>query len=43
MLSMEAIYEKGSWDLDHHHHNNIPGGFSFYAPGPQDVDLTHAK
>jgi hypothetical protein len=40
---MEALYKKGSWDLDHHNQNNIPGGFSFYAPGPQGVDLTHAK
>ena len=38
-LAMEAVYAKGSWDL----HRGSDGGFSFYAPGPQDVDLTLAK
>jgi hypothetical protein len=36
---MEALYPKGSWIL----HHDIPGGFSFYAPGPRNVDLTRAK
>jgi len=37
--SMEAVYAQGSWDL----HRGVQGGFSFYAPGPQHVDLTLAK
>lgn len=38
-LSMQAIYPKGSWNFK----QEPRGGFSFYAPGPADVDLTTAK
>jgi len=37
--AMEAVYAQGSWDL----HRGTDGGFSFYAPGPEHVDLTLAK
>ncbi|KAI0291420.1 hypothetical protein BC826DRAFT_1186894 [Russula brevipes] len=37
--ALEASYAKGSWALN----NGAPGGFSFYASGPADVDLTTAK
>jgi hypothetical protein len=36
---MKAHYPKGSFTFSHH----PPGGFSFYAPGPVEVDLTTAK
>jgi hypothetical protein len=36
---MLAIFPKGS----HARSNATNGGFSFYAPGPQNVDLTTAK
>jgi hypothetical protein len=35
---MLAIFPKGC-----HSHSQTKGGFSFYAPGPQGVDLTTAK
>jgi hypothetical protein len=38
--AMLAIILKGSYSLSR---SNIDGGFSFYAPGPQNVDLTTAK
>jgi hypothetical protein len=38
--ALEASYSKGSWALNN---NGAPGGFSFYASGPPDVDLTTAK
>ena len=37
--SMQAHYPKGSYNFEH----QPQGGFSFYAPGPQDVDLSTAK
>lgn len=38
-LSIKATYPRGSWNFQ-----NFPqGGFSFYGPGPADVDLTTAK
>ncbi|EKM83147.1 hypothetical protein AGABI1DRAFT_34922 [Agaricus bisporus var. burnettii JB137-S8] len=37
--SMKAHYPKGSYNFQH----TPKGGFSFYAPGPEDVDLTTAK
>lgn len=36
--AMLAIFPKGSCSL-----SNTDGGFSFYAPGPENVDLTTAK
>ena len=36
--AMLAIFPKGC-----HSHSQTKGGFSFYAPGPQSVDLTTAK
>jgi hypothetical protein len=36
---MEAVFARGSWGLN----PGPDGGFSFYAPGPEDVDLTLAK
>lgn len=37
--AMQAHYPKGSYNFGH-----FPqGGFSFYAPGPQNIDLTTAK
>lgn len=36
--SMLAVFPKGC-----HSHSQTKGGFSFYAPGPQSVDLTTAK
>jgi hypothetical protein len=38
-LAMEAVFDEGSWALN----PGSDGGFSFYAPGPQHVDLTLAK
>ena len=38
-LSMRAIYPAGSYTFG----NDPQGGFSFYAPGPSNVDLTTAK
>ncbi|EJF56287.1 hypothetical protein DICSQDRAFT_141339 [Dichomitus squalens LYAD-421 SS1] len=38
-LSMRAIYPAGSYTFSH----DPQGGFSFYAPGPSNVDLTTAK
>ena len=38
-LSMQAIYPAGSYTFSH----DPQGGFSFYAPGPANVDLTTAK
>lgn len=37
--AMKAHYPKGSYNFQH----EPRGGFSFYAPGPSDVDLTTAK
>ena len=37
--SMQAHYPKGSFTFG----NKPQGGFSFYAPGPQNVDLSTAK
>ncbi|KAH9939572.1 hypothetical protein B0H21DRAFT_32694 [Amylocystis lapponica] len=37
--SMQAHYPKGSYTFS----NTPQGGFSFYAPGPADIDLTTAK
>jgi hypothetical protein len=37
--AMEAVFPQGSWSL----RPGSVGGFSFYAPGPQGVDLTIAK
>lgn len=37
--AMKAHYPQGSYTFGH----NPQGGFSFYAPGPSDVDLTTAK
>lgn len=39
VLSMEATYPEGSYNFDH----DPQGGFSFYALGPDSVDLTTAK
>ena len=36
--AMLAVFSKGC-----HSHSQTKGGFSFYAPGPQSVDLTTAK
>jgi hypothetical protein len=36
---MQAHYPQGSYNFQH----DPKGGFSFYAPGPSDVDLTTAK
>ncbi|KAI0668352.1 hypothetical protein C8Q78DRAFT_980244 [Trametes maxima] len=38
-LSMKAHYPAGSYTFSH----TPQGGFSFYAPGPESVDLTTAK
>jgi len=38
-LSMKVTYNQGSFKLD----NSDLGGISFYAPGPDNVDLTTAK
>lgn len=38
-LSMQAIYPAGSYNFQH----EPRGGFSFYAPGPEQYDLTTAK
>lgn len=40
--AMQASYAKGSWTFGSSGGSKI-GGFSFYAPGPQHVDLTKAK
>lgn len=37
--SMQAIYKQGSYNFQH----QPLGGFSFYASGPSNVDLTTAK
>ncbi|THH30817.1 hypothetical protein EUX98_g3366 [Antrodiella citrinella] len=37
--AMQAHYPAGSWNFQ----NSPRGGFSFYAPGPSNVDLTSAK
>lgn len=37
--AMKAHYPKGSYTFGH----NPQGGFSFYAPGPDNVDLSSAK
>jgi hypothetical protein len=37
--AMQVEYKKGTWGLKPEHR----GGVSFYAPGPEDVDLTTAK
>lgn len=37
--SMKAHYPRGSYTFGH----NPQGGFSFYGPGPSNVDLTTAK
>lgn len=37
--AMKAHYPKGSYNFGH----NPQGGFSFYAPGPDSVDLSTAK
>jgi len=37
--AMKAHYPKGSYNFGH----SPQGGFSFYAPGPNSVDLTTAK
>lgn len=39
VVSLEAFYPSGSFTFGH----TPRGGFSFYAPGPEDVDLTTAK
>ena len=39
VVSLEGFYPNGSYTFTH----NPRGGFSFYAPGPEDVDLTTAK
>lgn len=39
VVSMEAFYPSGSYNPSH----TPRGGFSFYAPGPGDVDLTTAR
>ena len=39
VVSLEAFYPNGSYTFTH----TPRGGFSFYAPGPEDVDLTAAK
>ena len=36
---MQAHYPAGSYNFGH----EPRGGFSFYAPGPSDVNLTTAK
>lgn len=38
-LSMQATYPKGSWNFE----QEPLGGLSFYAYGPNEVDLTTAK
>ncbi|KAJ7700859.1 hypothetical protein B0H17DRAFT_1046864 [Mycena rosella] len=37
--AMQAIYPEGSYTFTH----DILGGFSFYAPGPDSLDMTTAK
>lgn len=39
VVSLEGFYPNGSFTFTH----TPRGGFSFYAPGPDDVDLTIAK
>lgn len=39
VLSMKATYPEGSYNFDH----DPKGGLSFYAYGPDNVDLTTAK
>ena len=39
VVSMEGFYPNGSFTFAH----TPRGGFSFYAPGPEDIDLTTAR
>jgi hypothetical protein len=39
VVSLEAFYPNGSYNFGH----TPRGGFSFYAPGPEVVDLTTAR
>jgi len=39
VVSLEGFYPNGSYTFT----NTPRGGFSFYAPGPEDVDLTTAR
>jgi hypothetical protein len=39
VVSLEGFYPSGSYTFTH----TPRGGFSFYAPGPEDVDLTTAQ
>lgn len=39
VVSLEGFYPNGSYTFGH----TPRGGFSFYAPGPEDVDLTTAQ
>jgi len=39
VVSLEGFYPNGSFTPS----NTPRGGFSFYAPGPEDVDLTTAR
>ena len=39
VVSMEGFYPDGSFTFTH----TPRGGFSFYAPGPEEVDLTTAQ
>ena len=39
IVSLEGFYPNGSFNFGH----TPRGGFSFYAPGPEDVDLTTAR
>jgi len=39
VVSLEGFYPNGSYTFGH----TPRGGFSFYAPGPEEVDLTTAR
>ena len=39
VVSLEGFYPEGSYTFSH----TPRGGFSFYAPGPEEVDLTTAR
>lgn len=39
VVSLEGFYPNGSYTFT----NTPRGGYSFYAPGPEDVDLTTAR
>jgi hypothetical protein len=39
VVSLEGFYPNGSFTFTH----TPRGGYSFYAPGPEDIDLTAAK